>query len=547
MELAALIDGLSNPAAYPQAAGEVDVRQTHISAVFLVGAHAYKIKKPVNLRFLDFRTLEQRRHFCEEEVRLNRRLAPDVYLGVVPVMHTAHGVRMEGDLSPVSPLRLGEGGKGGEVIEWAVKMERLPEEATLQRRLLRGEIDSEAVKALARRIAAFHAEAETNERIASFGRFEVVACNARENFEQARPHAGVTISQPVFGRIEELTESVLDRLQPLIEARAARGVPRDTHGDLHLDHVYLFPDRKPPGDLVIVDCIEFNERFRFADPVSDTAFLHMDLLFHHRIDLARAFAEAYFDAAGDWEGRALLPLYTAYRAAVRGKVEGFKLAEPEVPESERGRALQKARALWLLALGELEESRHKPCLVLIGGLPGTGKSTLARQLAERAGFHVIRSDVVRKKLALGAEAVESPPATRSLEEGLYAPAWSDRTYAECLHEAERLLFEGRRVLVDAGFREEQRRQPFVDAAARLCVPCVFLCCRASPDVVRRRLENRRQDASDADWEVYQLLARRREQPVPQSKLHVREIDSDQGENQNLLRGLQALRDWDLWE
>src|SRR5262249_39475543 len=154
-----------------------------------------------------------------------------------------------------------------------------------------------------------------------------------------------------------------------------------------------------PADLVVIDCIEFNERFRFADPVADMAFLAMDLAFHGRRDLARAFADAYFEAAGDAEGRALLPFYTAYRAAVRGKVEGFKLGEAEVPGAERAAARARARAHWLLALGDLEEPGRWPCLVLVGGLPGTGKSTLARGLAERAGFTVIRSDVVRKELA----------------------------------------------------------------------------------------------------------------------------------------------------
>src|SRR5438034_1293400 len=176
-------------------------------------------------------------------------------------------------------------------------------------------------------------------------------------------------------------------------------MPRDTHGDLHLDHVYLFPEKKPPADLVIIDGIEFNERFRYSDPVADMAFLVMDLRFHGYHDLAQAFADAYFQAAGDEQGRTLLPFYTAYRAAVRGKVEGFELLEKEIPAAERAAALERARAHWLLALGELEQPAQKPCLVLVGGLPGTGKSTLAQGLAQRAGFQVIRSDVVRKQLA----------------------------------------------------------------------------------------------------------------------------------------------------
>ncbi len=165
---------------------------------------------------------------------------------------------------------------------------------------------------------------------------------------------------------------------------------RDCHGDLHLDHVYFFPQRPPPDDLVIIDCIEFNERFRFIDPVADLAFPAMDFAFLGRRDLARCFSDAYFNAAGDDEGRALLPLYTAYRATVRGTMEGLLLAEKEVPEAERVPALTRARAHWLLALTELEAPAQKPCLLLVAGLPGTGKSRLAQALADSAGFHVVR-------------------------------------------------------------------------------------------------------------------------------------------------------------
>jgi aminoglycoside phosphotransferase family enzyme len=325
MELTALIEALSDAAAYRHPAAKVEVRHTHISVVFLAGRYAYKVKKPVNLGFLDFSTLDRRRHFCGEEVRLNRRLAPRVYLGVVPLTRTATGVQVEGR---------------GEAVEWAVKMKRLPEEATLQKRLQRGQLEAGSLRVLARKVAPFHAQAEAGAHISAFGRFEVVARNARENLDQVAPQVGTTLSQAVFDRLRGLTEEALVSLRPLIESRAAQGVPRDTHGDLHLDHVYLFPDKTPPADLVIIDCIEFNERFRFADPVSDMAFLVMDLRFHGRPDLARQFSDEYFQASGDEEGRALLPFYVAYRAAVRGKVEGFELLEQEIPQAERSAALR---------------------------------------------------------------------------------------------------------------------------------------------------------------------------------------------------------------
>jgi aminoglycoside phosphotransferase family enzyme len=339
MDVSSLIELLSRPHACVPGVETIEVRQTHISVVLLAGDYAFKIKKPVDLGFLDFSTLQKRRHFCTEEVRLNRRLAPDVYLGVVPITQDETGLRMNGS---------------GEVVEHAVKMARLPDEATLLARLHRGSVDPVVVEALARRVASFHAEADRGEHVWAFGRWEVVAANSRENFAQSSALVGTTLTPAVFDKLRSLTERSLARLRPLIESRARRGVPCDTHGDLHLDHVYLFPVRPAPGDLVIIDCIEFNERFRYADPVADMAFLTMDLRYHGRADLADTFATAYFRASGDEEGRALLPFYEAYRAVVRAKVEGMEIGETEVPEGERAAALARARSHWLLALAELE-------------------------------------------------------------------------------------------------------------------------------------------------------------------------------------------------
>jgi aminoglycoside phosphotransferase family enzyme/predicted kinase len=517
MELSELTTALARPSAYPEPAAHVEVHQTHISVVFLTERFAYKLRKPVNLGFLDFSTPDRRRHDCEEEVRLNRRLAPHVYLGVVPVTEAGGEVAF--------------GGRG-EVIDWAVRMVRLPAEATLERRLGRGEVGADVLEALAARLAAFHEAADGGAHVSAFGRFEVVARNARENFEQAASHVGTTHSPAVYARLRDLNEQALARLRPLIEGRAARGVPRDTHGDLHLDHVYLFPGRAPPEDLVIIDCISFNERFRYADPVADIAFLVMDLAYHDRRDLARGFADAYFRAARDEEGRGLLPFYTAYRAAVRAKVEGLKQAEAEIPPPERERARASARAHWLLALGELEEPGQRPCLVLVAGLPGSGKSTLAQHLQERDGFTVIRSDVVRKELAAGAE-------------DLYTPEWSDRTYAECLRRAQDVIFEGGRALIDANFREERRRVAFLEAAARWGVPALLLVCRVKDKVARARLEGRRGDVSDADWATYLELRGGWEEPGARTQPHVRVIHSDGTPEETLAQAEAALREQGL--
>ncbi|MFV1986324.1 MAG: AAA family ATPase [Gemmatimonadota bacterium] len=528
MMLSELIEQLSRPEAYDHPVDRVTVVQTHISVVFLAGSLVYKVKKPVDLGFLDFSTLERREHFCHEEVRLNRRLAPDVYLGVSPIVPIDGVLHVFEDSPPDG---------APDPVEWAVRMVRLDDELRMSNWVADGTLRPYHVAVVARRLARFHANAARGPEIARWGRFDVVAGNARENLEQTLPHIGHTLTAELHERLTDALDRALDGFAPLIDRRAAAGIPRDTHGDLHLDHIYLFDDRASPGDVVVVDCIEFNERFRFADPVADIAFLDMDLRFQGRDDLANTFADAYFETTGDEEGRSLLRFYSAYRAAVRAKVLGIRSLEPEVPDADRGLASEEARAHWMLALQLLEPPRRRPCLVLVGGLPGTGKSTLSELLGESAGLRVISSDRTRKRLA---GLAPETSAAAAYGEGLYTAEWNERTYGALLEEAELGLLGGERLIVDASFREDARRAAFLDMAERLRVPAVFLLLEAPETRVRERIATRPQGPSDADQATYEAIADRWESPSADTEQFTRSVHTGQTTAWSLEQALACL-------
>lgn len=517
MNTTQLIKALKDPAAYPNPPNSVQIVQTHISVVALAGEVVYKVRKPVDMGFLDFTTLEKRRQDCHNEVRLNRRLAGSVYLGVVPISRDGDSLRVEGEDEP---------------IEWAVKMRRLPEDATLESRLTRDEILPEQIRELGERIAAFHREAERGPHISDIASFPTISANLIETLHYPGAVAPEGVDAEVLKHLSELTKEGLEQARALIEERSRRGIPCECHGDLKTDHVYLFPDAAPPDDLIIIDCIEFNERFRYIDPVADVAFLAMDLSFQGRRDLARELIESYFRAGGDEQGRALLQLYLSYRAAVRAKVLSIQAGEAETGGKARAALLEKSRTYRLLALAEIEAPERRAGLVLIAGLPGTGKSTIAPAAAERFGFEVIRSDVVRKELA-----GFSPEAPGDVS--LYTREMSDRTYDECARHAGQILARGGRVIVDANFREDERREPFLELARTHAARLIFAECHASTQVIRRRLQKRGPDASDADWEIYRKLEDQWEPPGRRTSRVARVIENDGGV-EDALAGLERL-------
>lgn len=484
-----LIRDLKRPGAYPHEARDIVLHQTHISLVFLAGEFAYKLKKPVDFGFVDYSTLEARRAFCEREVSLNRRLAFDVYLGVVPVVERDGSLVLGGEDDALTRR----------AVEWAVKMRRLNDGDTLLKRLAEDRLPGGVMERLGIHLADFHGAAERGSRIAEYGSFSQVSDNTLGNLEETRPHVGDVVTPELHGRVESLTREALSNLEGVIGERAEAGAPCDTHGDLRLEHVYVADD----GAITIVDCVEFNDAFRYADPVSDIAFLAMDLLIRGYDRETATALDAWFEATGDRDGRQLLDFYIAYRSCVRAKVHGFKARGEEVPEAERESALARAGMHWRFALTVLAPKRERPRLVMIGGLPGTGKSTVAGDLEEHGWLDaVIRSDVVRKELA-GLAPGES--AADDYGEGIYSPAWTRKVYDECRKRAAALLREGKRVAIDASFHEDAQRVECVRLAREMGVQPVFVECRLSADEAARRMGGRRGDASDADAAVHERM------------------------------------------
>ena len=475
-----IVQSLSRACAFPVSVDDVTVRQTHISVVFLGGELVYKMKKPVKLPFLDFSTVDLRQHFCAEEVRINRPWAPDVYLGVVPITRDAGGMRFEGN---------------GPVIDWAVKMRRLPESATLRSRLQDGLLEWCDLERVARRIAATHQQAsrvvadQASEANAEFRR------QWTENWVFAQTLNADVIEPQVQERLQTLSGERMQRHEAALVQRAKDGWIRDVHGDLRLEHVFLFPERAIPNDIVVLDGIEFSPGLRRIDVAADMAFLVMELSFVGRCDLAESFADIYFSETNDVTGGDVLPLFAIYRSAVRAKVAAILSAESEISQPDRDKALARSRAHWLWCLSELEDPDRRPALVLVSGLPGTGKSTLSRMLADTAHFEVLRSDVIRKELFTSAAATGDSAA-------MYSADNTQRVYDECRTRARRRLLAGGRVIVDATFQREANRQAFLQLAIDCGVRAIWLECTAPADVTQERLAARHGDASDADWSVY---------------------------------------------
>lgn len=315
---------------YPEPTNKVELVQTHISFIFLCDEFVYKVKKPVNFGFLDFTTLEKRKYYCNQEIKLNRRLSPDTYLGVVSITDEGENLAIDGK---------------GPVVEYAVKMSRIPLEKLMLTLLKKGELTEKMVGTVARKLAAFHESAENSPEIDRFGTVEIVKKNTDENFEQTEKYIGMSISREQFEVIKEYTDSFYENNGGLFEKRIADKRIKDCHGDLHMEHICL------AEPIIIFDCIEFNERFRYSDVTADIAFLAMDLDYHGQEELSNVLIEAYVKQSGDQELGRLLDFYKTYRAYVRGKVISFRLDDPNISQEDKEKAFPLAVRYFELAEG----------------------------------------------------------------------------------------------------------------------------------------------------------------------------------------------------
>ena len=470
------IPALLAPDNFDHPVSGIALLETHISWVILTGDYVYKIKKPINLGFLDFSSLTQRRFYCEEELRLNRRLAPAIYLDVIPIRG-----------SPDAPYFRDD----GDIIVYAVRMRQFPQSAQLDRMLQQGNLPASYLEDIAEVVAKFHGKVDKAPAATQYGEPEQVWQPVEENFVQIREREERTHILEQLDKLQGWSQQNFTHLQSVIRQRKRDGFVRECHGDLHLRNIAWFENAP-----VIFDCIEFSAALRWIDVISDITFLFMDLIDRRQPALAYRMLNRYLSHTGDYAGLVLLPFYFVYRAMVRAKVNCIRLSQSDLSTQERTADEQEFAGYLELAQSFIRQ--RKPVLMITWGLSASGKSTISEGLLAELGAVRLRSDVERKRLA----GIDAMTRAKSIPgAGIYTPEMSDRTYAHLLHQAQTLLTAGFPVIVDAAFLEASRRKPFAELAQQLHMPFVILQCVASASSLRQRICQREDDASDADLAI----------------------------------------------
>ncbi len=478
------IRALLRPDAYAHPAASIQLIQTHASYVVVAGDHAYKLKKALDLGFADWRTLEQRRQNCLEEIRLNARGCPSLYYGVLSVNRFEGAYRLDGP---------------GEAVDYAVHMRRIAEERTLASLIESPRAGFDMIGRVAWKLLRFHAAAEDGPRVRAIGGLATMAENWRSNLDAmaASPAAGVTGA--ALEGIRGYGDAFIEANQPLFLRREEEGRVRECHGDLRADAICF--DEEAPDGVCLFDCLEFSERLRYSDTGLDVAFLAMDLERRGRRDLSDLFQSLYTAAAGDKTLPLVSRFFRCYRALVRAKVAAILAADTGVTESQRRAARADAAAHVRLAWSYARPNAP-PQIVMVMGLTGSGKSVAAGALAHRIGAAYLSTDVIRKEqagLPAGARAAAAPGR------GLYSQRRTRMVYAEMLRQAGESLDSGYAVVLDGTYLTRDLRAPVARLARRRGVQLRVVECRAGDDVVRKRQEDRRGQpwtTSDATWAIY---------------------------------------------
>lgn len=475
-----LIDALTRPELYSHPVDRVEVIETHISWILLAGDYAYKVKKNVTLPFADFSTLDARRYYCEQELELNRRLAPELYLEVTPIAG-----------SPEQPVVGGD----GEAIEYAVRMRRFDQDQLFHRLLADGELTPQLMRELAERIAEFHAQLPAAAEDSDYGSPDAVLKPALDNFrEMAQQDAPGRATE--LDELREWTENEGDKLRELFARRHRKGFIRECHGDLHLGNI-----ARVNGKPVAFDCLEFSAELRWIDVINEVAFVVMDCIDRGRGDLGYHFLDAYLQVRGDFEGLALLRFYMVYRAMVRAKVQGLQAGQAEDERDKERAARLRATADEYVNLAQRLIHGDEPVLILMHGFSGSGKSRVASELLASLGAVRLRSDVERKRLF---ELDATEDSGSGLGNGIYQSDASEHTYEHLAETADGILRAGHPVIVDAAFLKQWQRARLEDVAHRCGVAFRIVDCAAEADTLRARVEARRQrggDPSEATTDV----------------------------------------------
>jgi len=497
----AICQAMADPAFYPHSVSCLERRYTHISSVFLTGKWVYKLKKPVNFGFLDFRQLDKRRVFCEREVRLNRRLSKGVYQEVIKIFKSEDG-----------RFSLEE---NGQVVEYGVKMRQLPDAASLRELLRNNEIRQEHTKKLGQTLAVFYEKSQRSPQIDNYGHPDVIAFNMEENFRQLQPFVGDFLNREKWEFLCQVSRSFLDHRRPLFDRRVKAGRIRDGHGDLRTDHIYFYQG------IQIIDCIEFNDRFRYGDATVDLAFLHMDMEHLGHSEWSRALLAAYVDQADDPELYALIDFYATYRALVRLKITALRYRDVETAEQE---VLKDEAQRYVHQAYQYAIQFSRPTLWVFCGLPATGKSSLAEALAKTLSISLFQSDRIRKETQLGSDEKVAP-----FGQGPYRPGMRQRVYVKLLAVAHETLKRGHSVILDATFSHHKWRHEAWRLTADLDTNLIFVEGVCKEETIRSRLKQRETTSglSDARLEHFSQMIEDFEPLVElPGEIHLK-IDTDQ--------------------